>query len=50
MLSNKMIVDPQELEICRYCTEEWIWAGSSNIWGFDWEWCIDEYEEEIAWQ
>jgi len=50
MLSNKMIVDPQELEICQYCTSEWNWIGASIIWGFDWEWSPDEYEKEIAWQ
>ena len=49
MLENKMIVDPQELEIFRYCTSEWNWAGTPLIWGFDWEWEPDEYGENL-WQ
>ena len=47
MLINKMIIDPQEIEIVRYCLSEWSWIEASLIWDLDWEWKTDEYEEEI---
>ena len=47
MLDNKMIVDPQELGICDYCTSDWKWVGTPLIWGLDWEWETDEYEENL---
>ena len=50
MFVNKMIVDPQELDICNHCITEWNWVKLPNVWGLDWEWEPDEYEEEIAWQ
>ena len=50
MLNNKMITDPQEKEICRYCTSEWNWFETPIIWELDWKWEADEYEEEVSWQ